>query len=284
MTILGTLKHLVGHDRYRLSDIVGLCRRFVAWQISPPETRCVMFQGHALPPRSMRFSGGRFSDDDYFVQSAVKEAERLKDLGMGPTSRVLEVGCGPGRIAIGLLYTSCRLSEYHGVDVHRRSIEWCRRFISRKHPSYHFSYIDVKNERYNPYGGEMTEEFSLPFAPESFDIIYLLALYTNLLENEARIYTREFRRLVAPGGRLFLTAFVEEGVPPVTVNPKSHPGVRGPMALVQYEKGLFCSILESGGWEIERFEYGTDLYGSSCFFLAPGTICAELVPPLRPGA
>jgi SAM-dependent methyltransferase len=244
-----------------------------------PETRCVRFQGHPLPPPGMRFCGADFHNDVYFVQSAVEEAERLRDvLGLGPASRMLEVGCGPGRTAIGLLYASIPLGRYDGVDVNRRSIEWCRTFISQSHPEYHFSLVDAKNEDFNPRGREMTPAFSLPFDPGAFDIIYAYALYTNLIENEARIYTREFRRLLSPGGKVFLTAFVEEGVPPVTVNPENYVIAKceGPCHLVRYEKGRLFSIFESCAFEVERFDHGTEWGLQSGIYLRPRSAA---VPP-----
>jgi SAM-dependent methyltransferase len=213
----------------------------------PPETRCVRFQGHALPPPRIRYCGSRFQNDAYFVQSAVEEAERLKEvLGLGPASRMLEVGCGPGRTAIGLLYASYPVGRYDGVDIDRRAIEWCRRFISRSHPEYHFVTVDARHERYNPHGREMTAAFSLPFDPGVFDIIYLHSAFTNLIEKDVRIYTREFRRLLSHTGKVFLTAFVEEGVPPVTINPENYVmECRGPLNIARYEKGYLFSIFES---------------------------------------
>jgi hypothetical protein len=58
---------------------------------------------------------------------------------------------------------------------------------------------------------------------------------------------------------VFLTAFVEEGVPPVTVNPENYvQECQGPCPIVRYEKGHLCSILESCGFEVERFDYGKE--------------------------
>jgi SAM-dependent methyltransferase len=237
-----------------------------------PETRCVTFHGHPLPPPGMRFCHADFHDDVYFVQSAVEEAERLRDvLRLGPASRLLEVGCGPGRTAIGLLYASIPVGRYDGVDVSGKSIEWCKRFISPSHPEYHFWHVDAKHERYNPDGSEMSTAFSLPFDSGVFDIIYLYGLFTNLNENDVRIYTREFRRLLSPGGKVFLTAFVEEGVPPVTVNPENYavPECQGRRYEVRYEKGHLFSILESCGFEVERFDHRKEWALQSAIYLRP---------------
>jgi SAM-dependent methyltransferase len=235
----------------------------------PPETRYVRFQGHALPPPALRYCGVDFANDAYFVQSAVGEAKRLRDvLGLGPASRLLEVGCGPGRIAIGLLHASIPIGRYDGIDVDRRAIKWCKKFISRSHPEYHFWTVDVKNERYNPHGREMTTAFSLPFDSGVFDIIYLYGLFAHLIEKEVRIYTREFRRLLSPDGTVFLNASVEEGVPPVTVNPENYVvECQGPLHIVRYEKGHLFSIFESCGFAVERFDHGAELVRQSGIYL-----------------
>ena len=68
----------------------------------------------------MRYCGLDFANDAYFVQSALEEAKRLKE---GLASRLLDIGCGPGRTAIGLLYASYPVGGYDGIDVDRRAIE-----------------------------------------------------------------------------------------------------------------------------------------------------------------
>jgi SAM-dependent methyltransferase len=226
----------------------------------------------------MRYCGLDFANDAYFVQSALEEAKRLKEvLGLGPASRMLEVGCGPGRTAIGLLYASYPVGRYDGIDVDRRAIEWCRRFIERSHPEYQFWTVDAKHERYNPHGREITTTFSLPFDPGVFDIIYLHSLFSNLIEKHVRVYTREFRRLLSPGGTVFLTAFVEEGVPPVTINPENYVRkCQGPLCMVRYEKSHLFSLFESCGFDVERFDYGKELDGQSGIHLRPTTISAAI--------
>ena len=41
--------------------------------------------------------------------------------------RLLDIGCGPGAMVSGLLHRAGRAGSYVGFDVHRPSIEWCRR-------------------------------------------------------------------------------------------------------------------------------------------------------------
>ena len=84
-----------------------------------------------------------------------------------------------------------------------------------------------------------------------------------------RIYTQEFRRLLSPGGRVFLTAFVEGGVPPVTVSPNYVMDCTGPCQVVRYEKDHLFSILKSYGFGVERFDHGTEWSLLSAIYLRP---------------
>ncbi|HYJ78008.1 MAG TPA: hypothetical protein VEW03_00200, partial [Longimicrobiaceae bacterium] len=59
--------------------------------------------GSILPPPERRWCGPEFRDDAFFLRSAEAEARRLVErLGCGPRTRLLEVGCGYGRLPIGL--------------------------------------------------------------------------------------------------------------------------------------------------------------------------------------
>jgi hypothetical protein len=70
-------------------------------------------QGYRIPPRRLRqFIGGDvFGCDDFYLQSTIVEAAKFSTtLGYTKSSRVVEVGCGCGRSATGLL------AEFGDVD------------------------------------------------------------------------------------------------------------------------------------------------------------------------
>jgi SAM-dependent methyltransferase len=228
----------------------------------------VRYQGSVLPPRGMRWCGPEFKDDAFFLRSARAEAERLRGMGFRPSSRVLDVGCGYGRLAIGLVRTFGEVA-YLGVDVHRGSIDWCRRYVERAHPSYRFAWMDRENERYNPGGGAIGEGFRLPVETGAIDLAYLYSVASHLPEAHLRIYLAELARVLAPGGRVFLTAFVEEGVPPVAVNPEGYAFARcsGPLHVVRYERGHFEALLAAAGFGVDRFEHGVETDGQSGVYL-----------------
>ena len=70
-----------------------------------------------LPPRELRLGGPSFADDDRFLKTAQDETRRLvTSLGLTSGSRVLDVGCGVGRLAIGIL------SEVGDIGGDRKSV------------------------------------------------------------------------------------------------------------------------------------------------------------------
>ena len=65
-----------------------------------------------------------------------------------PHERVLEVGCGIGRMAVPLTgYLSG--GEYEGFDGMPKAIEWCQENISSEYPKFRFQVADVYNKKYN---------------------------------------------------------------------------------------------------------------------------------------
>lgn len=234
-----------------------------------PGAGAVRRQGSVLPPPEKRWCGPEFKDDAFFLRSAEGEARRLRGMGCGAGSRVLDVGCGYGRLPIGLLRVIGEV-DYLGVDVHRGSIEWCRRHLERAHPTYRFAWIDRENERYNPGGGAVDEDFRLPVTAGTIDLAYLYSVASHLPEAHLRIYLAELARVLAPGGRVFLTAFVEEGVPPVAVNPPGYAFARcsGPLHVVRYERGHLAGLVHAAGFHVDRHDYGAETDGQGGLYLS----------------
>jgi SAM-dependent methyltransferase len=224
-----------------------------------------------LPPIGLRLNGVEFADDGYFLASGQKEVDRLVRLcGLSPRSHLLEVGCGPGRLPIGILSRLGPIERYEGVDVNRRVIDWCRRHITRRHPTFCFHHIDVQNDMYNPGGVEIRPDFRFPYADQAFDIIYLWGVFTNIGDREVACYLKEFARLLRPAGRLFFTAFMEDGVPDVTVNPAGYIREwRLPCSCVRYNRAYLLGLVERSGLPVDRFDYADDVDGMSAVHASP---------------
>ncbi len=230
----------------------------------------VLFSGARLPPRRMRFNTDEFRDDRFFLDSSLAEADRLiRCCGLSRDSELLEIGCATGRLAIGLQQRIGAIRRYVGIDIIRDNIVWCRRFVAPAQPGYRFIHWNMRHERYNPHGQAVRADRKLPLADRSFDIIYLYGVAANLLPEELSWYLREFNRLIRDTGTIFFTAFVEENVPPWTINPEHYvrPST-GKQNIVRYEKGYLTSLIEESGFRVNRFDYGTEYDRQSGCYLS----------------
>jgi SAM-dependent methyltransferase len=225
----------------------------------------VEYDGFRLPPRYMRYCGTEFRDDSVFLGSARDEAKRLiRDFDLSKATRLLEIGCGPARLPIGILAEVGEIRGYDGVDIDKASVRWGARHVSAKHPGFRFHHIDARHERYNPAGRPMSEGFRLSFEDSQFDIIYLHSVFANMKPDDVYVYCSEFARLLRPSGFVFLTAFIEEDVPDVTVNPDDYIiQSKGPLHFARYERNFFFGIVARAGLKVDLFAHGADLGGQS---------------------
>lgn len=230
--------------------------------------------GLRLPPVELRAGGHHFSRDRDFVRSASREVEQLIMLaGLVPTSRVLDVGCGAGRLAYGLIARFGSSITYDGIDVMEAPIEWCRTTISTAFPEYSFSLVDVRNERYNPSGVVDAAVAHLPFPARQFDLIYAYSVFSHMRARDVEAYLREFERVMASSARISVTAFIEEGVDDEAVNPPDYGPMiwSGELHCVRFSRRYFESAVRAARLEVLQFEYGLATDGQSRIILGCAT-------------
>jgi ubiquinone/menaquinone biosynthesis C-methylase UbiE len=137
--------------------------------------------------------------------------------GLKPHERVLDVGCGTGRMARPLAgYLTS--GSYDGIDIVAHAIEWCQRAYERL-PNFHFHLADICNQAYNPAGKLRAAEYKFPFADESFDFVYLTSVFTHMLPADMENYLGEVTRVLKPGGRCLITYFL---LTPASLKSMSH--------------------------------------------------------------
>jgi SAM-dependent methyltransferase len=225
----------------------------------------VRYQDVTLPPYALRV-GAPYLDDAFFTDFAIEDASLLVDwFGLDSTTHVLDVGCGQCRLAIGIKQRIGTIGRYVGLDLDADSIDWGTRHLTSLDPAFEFEQLRVGNARYNPDGPPLDERFHFSFPDGSFDLVYMSGVSTHLDADEHRVYLNEFRRLLRPRGSLYLTAFVEDRIPKVTVNPEGYLGCEwsGPRNCIRYERAFFVSLLEDAGLRIERFAHRGGRFGAS---------------------
>lgn len=231
----------------------------------------VEFEGLVLPPVEMRGGGGTRATDADYVRSARANARMLAErCGLTTESRVLDVGCGHGRLLIGILAEQGAVGRYLGLDVRPRVIDWARAHlvdVGRAQRDVNFQRVDAGNERYNRAGAV---DVGLPIPSLAYDIIVLISVFTHMRLADTRLYLREAKRVLAPDGRIFCTAFVEDGVPDEEENPSDYlgGGWSGPLHCVRFNRDAFDHAVLAAGLERLRGPDRAARSGQSRFVLA----------------
>ena len=125
-----------------------------------------------------------------------------------PWEKVLDIGCGCGLMALPLLDYLSAEGQYVGLDIHRPSIEWCRRNISSRRSNFTFAHINVRSDAYHPSGQHDAARYTFPFEGQTFDVILLKSVFTHMRPREVENYLRETSRLLTNDGRCLASLFL----------------------------------------------------------------------------
>jgi SAM-dependent methyltransferase len=139
--------------------------------------------------------------------------ERVRELaGLERDHRILDLGCGPGRLVEPLRRWLGPAGSYEGLDIVPEFIRWNQHHVTPVDPRFRFRFADLRNDAYHR-GGGSAEAFVFPYPDAAFDRVVAASLFTHLEAATALHYLVECRRVLKPGGRLFATFFLlDDGV------------------------------------------------------------------------
>ena len=213
--------------RSRVPESVKQIARPVVWGVSDAVTKV---RGDLMPPRRL------VSQVPGDFRSVGRESlSHFRDLGsLRPDQRVLDIGCGPGRMAIPLTSYLSAPGSYEGVDTWREAVAWCDANIAPRFGNFRFRVIDALTA-----DGRAV----FPYEDDSFDFAILCAI-SRLDKPTFSAYAREAGRVLRPGGRYFGTCLVsgdEPGDQPLCM---SESDLRALLA----SAGLGVDALYPGSW------------------------------------
>lgn len=128
--------------------------------------------------------------------------------GLQPEARVLEIGCGIGRMAIPLTMYLNEKGNYDGFDIARAEVFWCKKNITPRFANFNFHHIDVRNDQTNPKGKFRARSYRFPLAAGQYGFVFLTSVFTHMLMEDIENYLQEISRVLKPGGRSLATYFL----------------------------------------------------------------------------
>jgi SAM-dependent methyltransferase len=159
------------------------------------------------PPRRLWSLVGAGPERDFHAPGAHARA-LLEQEGLASHHRVLDVGCGIGRLATQLTEVIGPEGGYEGFDIMPQAIAWCARAITPRHPQFHFQLADVHSDRYHPAGRQPASAYRFPYPDASFDFVFLGSVFTHMFAPDLENYLSEIARVLKPGGRCVISYYV----------------------------------------------------------------------------
>ncbi len=164
-------------------------------------------ESQLVPPPLLMLEEADEVLEEWFAGGA-EQSTLLRTLAcVGYASRVLEVGCGLGRLAFALrrvLSKGC----YLGLDVVPEKIDFLRERMSPAYPGFRFEWLDIRSDFYHPHGSVEADEVDFP-CPEGWaDAVVSMSVFTHLLPGATERYLSEIARTLRPGGFCLLSVFI----------------------------------------------------------------------------
>ena len=116
------------------------------------------------------------------------EEEVSKKINVRSGGKLLEIGCGCGRIAHHMSQlTQCQV---YGINIDETQLKDARQYASKHKTNNQFLFKDLNNP--------------LPFPDNEFDSIYEFGAFTSFIKNYKKVF-KELFRVLKPGGILYIS-------------------------------------------------------------------------------
>jgi len=230
--------------------------------------------GVPLPPHDLVFMD---PDARRGYELGVRFANRLGEIGVNVRDGLLlDIGCGYGRLAYGLLGVNFS-GTYVGVDILPDRITFLQNNFSTAHPRYQFHLLEVRNDVYiknHPQLSKSQQAFDIEsiedvdfsrYTNDTPDGIILLSVFTHMYDHDIVNYLRSMKRVMTRKSQLVFTAFVfNSGVldridrgdakltfPHVLADHCRTRHAGKPLANIAYDEAWLARLLHANGFDHE---------------------------------
>ena len=180
-----------------------------AYSIKPSNSTAKLPEGlrSRIPPKESWLGYGSDAQDyisngERHVTGMIRALEE-NGFSIGAANRILEFGCGTGRM-IRHLPEIAPSAELWGVDISAEHIRWC---IENLTPAIHFATTTVVPH--------------LPFEDRYFDLIFCGSVFTHI-EDIQESWLLELGRVLRPSGKLYVTIHDEHTVSLLDTQARDH--------------------------------------------------------------
>ncbi len=218
------------------------------------------------PPEDLHicFGGGDFHAIGNKMINICKDK-----LDLAVDAKVLDIGCGIGRLAFPLLAYLTENGSYEGFDTFPVGVKWCSENITPEFTNFNFQLVDIFNSTYNPYAKTTAADFVFPYEDNSFDLVMLNSVFTHMMPDDIINYVKEIDRVLDENGKIFVTFFLvnDESMELMNQGKSVHDfhkyGIfytadpKDPMDAVGYDESFVRNIFGQHGFKIQEIMYGT---------------------------
>jgi len=148
------------------------------------------------------------SDAQHFKNSSINQFNELvRRFKVADDWKILDIGCGCGRMAFPFSEYLGQTGKYIGFDVWSDGIEWCNQNIRN---DFLFKYIHAAdNYYYEEKRNSEKNKFSLDFIEnQTLDLIFAISVFTHLTKSDTQVYLKEISNVLKPGKFAYLTCFI----------------------------------------------------------------------------
>ncbi len=192
--------------------------------------------------------------------------------------RVLDFGCGCGRVALPLLDIIGESGHLVGVDIIPELVDFCRAEISSEYKNTEFYQLIADNSHYTDWTSTQDKSKSVindlsQVKGEGFDLIFAFSVFTHLDLADTKKYLEALSQLLKPNGSLVISvllinessrAWMRDGNPNVPFNKsvllknkKIYFGNRADkLAAVGFSEANLIGYAQHSGLDVVQICYG----------------------------